>query len=440
MRPSEAQAAAVEAPPDSQWSLLGQRRFAPLFWVQGLGAFNDQVFKTALLTLLTYRLAERHGLDVATYNILGAALFILPFALLSPTAGQLADGVDKAKMMKVMKGVEVGLMVLAAIAYQVQALWMLFVLLFLMGSQSAVFAPIKYGILPQYLRERELVGANGLVQGATFLAILLGQIAGARLILTEGGTVVVGAVVIGVAVVGFLVSLLAPPAPPLGPPPKVDWVLPRALWTTLRDGARVPAAFEAVLMIAWFRFTGATFLTLLPAFAKEVLAGNEDVFIVLLATFSVGVALGAVACAKVFGTEPRMGVAAWGAGGIAAFSLGLWLATGLYVDALPAEAGLRGAGAFLTDPASWLLMACFAALAACAGLYLTPLNALLQVKAPPEARGRFVACSNAADAVAMVGSAGLTAVMVGAGLGEATIFALVGATGIPAALWAIRRR
>ena len=421
-------------------SLMGQRRFSALFWVQSFGAFNDQVFKTALLTLLTFRLADEMGLNASLHNTIGAALFILPFALFAPTAGQMADGIDKAKMMRLVKGCEVVLMVLAAMAYQLQNLGFLYLLLFLMGAQSAMFAPIKYGILPQYLRENELISANGLIQGATFLAILSGQIAGAKLILTDVGVAIVGAVAIAVAIIGFIASLFAPSAPPLGPAPKVDWVFPRAMWNIIVAGRKVPKAFEAVMAIAWFWFTGATFLTLLPPYAKESLNGDENVFILLLATFSVGVAIGAVLCGKIFGSEARVRTSAWGAGGIAVFSVLLWLFTGLYAASIEgiSQSQLIGVAGFLSEPSAWPVLICFALLAACAGLYLTPVNVVLQVESPPNERGRFIACSNVVDALAMTVSAALAAALTAAGLDQATIFALVGVTGVFAAIWARR--
>jgi len=354
-----------ETQPSSPFALLGQRRFGPLFWVQALGAFNDQVFKTGLLTLLTFRLADELGLNASLHNTIGAALFILPFALFAPTAGQIADGIDKAKMMRFVKGCEIVLMVLAALAYQMQNLTFLYVLLFLMGAQSAIFAPVKYGILPQYLRENELISANGLIQGATFLAILIGQIAGAKLILTDMGVTIIGAVVIGVAVIGFIASLFAPPAPPLGEAPKVDWFFPRAMWSVIAAGRKVPRAFEAVLAIAWFWFTGATFLALLPPYAKETLNGSENVFILLLATFSVGVAIGAILCGKIFGTKARVRTAAWGAGGIALFSVLLYLMTRWYSAeaAYLQPSGLVDVGTFLSEPSAWGVLVCFALLA-----------------------------------------------------------------------------
>ena len=295
--------------------LLKTRRFAPLFWVQALGAFNDQVFKTGFLVLLTYRLAAEMGLNASLHNTIAGALFIIPFALVSPTAGMVADGVDKARMMRVVKALEIGLMIVGAIAFHAQSLALLYGLLFLMGAQSALFAPIKYGILPQYLGPQELARGNGLIQAATFLAILLGQIVGAKLVLTAYGITAISMGVIAVAILGFVASLYAPAAPPVGTPPRVDWVLPRAMWGVVREGRKVPGAFRAILGIAWFWFTGAAFLALLPPYALEGLHGTNGVFVLLLSTFSVGVAIGALLCARIFGERPAVPMAAWGAGG-----------------------------------------------------------------------------------------------------------------------------
>ncbi|MEO1472246.1 MAG: MFS transporter, partial [Pseudomonadota bacterium] len=194
--------ARAAAPPPNQFALLKTRRFLPLFLVQFLGAFNDQVYQKAFVALVTYRLADQVGIDIALLGVIASGLFILPFAIITPTAGQIADRVDKARMMKWVKGWEIVVMCLAVIGYHTQNIYFLYFVLFLMGAQSAVFAPIKYSVLPQYLTRRELVGGNGLVQGSTFLAILIGTILGNELILTEYGVQVVSTVVVGVAIAG----------------------------------------------------------------------------------------------------------------------------------------------------------------------------------------------------------------------------------------------
>ncbi|MGF1658122.1 MAG: MFS transporter, partial [Rubrimonas sp.] len=214
----------------SQFALLGTRRFLPLFLVQFLGAFNDQTYQKAFVALLTYRLADQTGMPLELLGVIASGLFILPFAIVTPTAGQIADRVDKARMMRFVKACEVVVMLLAVWGFHTQDVIFLYFVLFLMGAQSAMFAPIKYSVLPQYLPRAELLGGNGLVQAFTFLAIIFGTIAGNELILTDRGVAVVSVFVVAVALCGFAASLFAPPAPPLGAAEPVDWVFPRAIW------------------------------------------------------------------------------------------------------------------------------------------------------------------------------------------------------------------
>lgn len=420
--------------------LLGERRFWPLFGAQALGAFNDQVFKTGFVSLITFRLADQHGLNAGFHNAFAAGLFILPFALFAPTAGQIADGIDKGRMMKWVKAAEIVLMLLAAVAYHLQNLTLLYGLLFLMGTQSAVFSPIKYGILPQYLKPHELIAGNGLIQAATFLAILLGQIAGAKLVLSESGVTIISAVVVLVAVAGWLFSLKTPPAPPLGrEAPRVDWFFPRAVWSVVAETRRNKPAFKAIMNIAWFWFLGATYMALVLPFAKESLGADENVSVVLLAAFSIGVALGSAASERLYRGEARVDLAGWAAVGMGVLAVLLFFAVRAYQGAAPLEApsggALIGPAAFWARDWAWAILVCFVGLAAAAGLYITPLNARMQMAADPEARGRVVAASNVADALLMVLSSVAAMGLIAAGLTHEAIFALVGATGFVAALW-----
>ena len=419
-----------DAPAPSQFALLGTRRFLPLFLAQFLGAFNDQVYKNAFIALLTFRLADRLEMDLSTLNIIAAALFILPFALFAPTAGQIADGIDKAVMMRWVKFSELLIMGVAVLAYQLQHVTLLYVVLFLMGAQSAAFAPIKYAVLPQYLAPRELVGGNGLVQAATFLAILAGTVAGFQLVLTESGVTIVSIAVIAVALIGLGAAFFAPPAPPEGPAPAVDWVFLRAAWRLVATCRDQPAAMRTIYAISWFWFAGATFLTFLPPYAKEVLRVDENVTTLLLAAFSVGVALGALMVEKVSKGRVSADIAPLGALGMGISGVALWLVTPMPGP----DAALRGIGDFLATGSGIAVVAVFVFLAASAGLYVTPLNAVLQREAPSARRAQFIACSNVVDSVMMVTAAGLGAAMVAAGLNPAEIFAVVAVTGLPMAL------
>ena len=223
----------------NQFALLGTRRFLPLFLTQFLGAFNDQVYQKAFVALVTYRLADKAGIPIPMLGVIASGLFILPFAVVTPTAGQIADRVDKAVMMRWVKLWEIVVMGMAVIGYHIQSIWFLYFVLFLMGAQSAMFAPVKYSIIPQYLHRDELMGGNGLIQGSTFLAIIFGTILGNELVLRENGELIdlylvafrlpldgvtlISIAVVVIAVAGFAASLFAPPAPPSERHGAVDW-------------------------------------------------------------------------------------------------------------------------------------------------------------------------------------------------------------------------
>jgi len=416
-------------PAPNQFALLGTRRFLPVFLVQFLGAFNDQVYQKAFVALITYRLAEQVEIPIALLGVIASGLFILPFAIITPTAGQIADRVDKARMMRLVKAWEIVVMSLAVVGYYTQDIVFLYFVLFLMGAQSAMFAPIKYSVLPQYLNRSELVGGNGLVQGFTFLAIIFGTILGNELILTESGVLIVSITVVGVALVGFLASLFTPSAPPTGVAQPVDWVFPRAIWQLVGTVRRNRPAFRAILAISWFWFLGATFLSLLPAYAKEELGVDEGVLTVLLAGFSVGVAIGALLSERITRGRIGMEIAPIGAIGLAVMAVELWFAT-----PVRASPDLLTRAEFFADWTGWRILVDFVVLAAFAGLYVTPLNAVLQAESPDDRRASYIACSNVVDASFMVGSAIVVAILVALGLPTTEVLVVLTLTGLPVAL------
>lgn len=435
---TDASDTAAAGGPAKPQMLLGARRFLPLFLVQALGAFNDNVFKNAFIALLTFQLAMDLSLSLEVLAPLAAGLFILPFALFAPFAGKIADRIDKAAMMRQVKLAEILLMIVAAIGYQLQNITLLFALLFLMGAQSAFFSPIKYGVLPQYLRADELVKGNGLMQAGTFLAILMGTIVGTKLVLTEFGVALVSVAVVGIAVIGWVASLYAPPAPPT---PNQETGA-GSVWTAhaevLRAARADPTVFRSLIAIAWFWFVGATFMSLLAPFTKNQLGGDENVLTLLLAAFSVGVALGSVLCSAIYRGAIKVGYTPWAAAGIAVFSIDLWLATEGVSTLKSGSDALMSIGDFLNTAHGWRVLIDFVALAACAGLYITPLNAVYQNAAPEAERGRIVACSNMIDSAFMAASAAAVAVMNALGLSTPEIFAIVGGTGAVAAFLVAR--
>ncbi|MDT8343949.1 MAG: MFS transporter [Thermohalobaculum sp.] len=417
----------------NQFALLRSRRFLPLFLVQFLGAFNDQVYQKAFVALVTYRLADQVGVPLPLLGVIASALFILPFAVVAPTAGQYADRVDKARMMRVVKAWEVVVMGLAVIGYHTQNIYFLYFVLFLMGAQSAVFAPLKYSVLPQYLRPHELLGGNGLVQGSTFLAIIFGTILGNELILTDHGVAIVSGVVVAVAVAGLLAALFAPPAPPVAQHGPVDWLFPRAIARLMAMAWGHRPAFRAILAISWFWFLGATFLSLLPAYAKEELGANENVLTVLLAAFSVGVAIGAVASERLGRGRVGVDLPPLGALGLAVMAVELWFATPVAVPG-----ALLDRATFFSGWQGWRIMIDFMLIAAFAGMYVTPLNAVLQAEAPAARRAQFIAASNVMDATFMVVSAAVVSVLLAVGLGTTEVLVLLTLTGLPMSILVAR--
>ncbi len=432
----------------NQFALLGTRRFLPLFMTQFLGAFNDQVYQKAFVALVTYRLADKVGVPIPMLGVIASGLFILPFAVVTPTAGQIADRVDKAVMMRWVKAWEVVVMALAVIGYHLENIWFLYFVLFLMGAQSAMFAPLKYSIIPQYLHRDELMGGNGLVQGSTFLAIIFGTILGNELILRGSGELVdlyvvsfrlpvdgvtlISIVVVGVAVAGFVASLFAPPAPPTRRHGPVDWFFPRAIWDLLRMVAGDRPALRTIVCISWFWFLGATFLSLLPAYAKLELGVDEGVLTALLAGFSIGVAIGAVASEALSRGKVSVRMSPIGAFGLAIMAVELWIATP--ARPMGGEGALLDRAAFFDTATGWRILVDFVLLAAFAGLYVTPLNAVLQDLAPEGTRASYIAASNVIDACFIVGSAVIVALLVAVGLPTAAVLVLVTLTALPMGL------
>jgi len=259
----------------SQWKLLSSKRFLPFFVTQFLGAFNDNVYKNALVILITYTMAENAGLSPQIMVTLAAGIFILPFFIFSAIAGQLADKWDKAQLIRYVKFAEIILMGGAAAGFYLDSISLLMVILFLMGTQSAFFGPLKYSILPDQLQEEELIGGNALVSAGTFIAILLGTIIGGLLILAEQGGIIVSSIVIGIAFAGWLASLFIPPVQPAAADTIVNWHLLKETQIIIRQARQNSTVFHAILGISWFWLFGATFLSQFPTFAKDVIGGND---------------------------------------------------------------------------------------------------------------------------------------------------------------------
>ncbi|WP_269533232.1 MFS transporter [Chitinimonas sp. BJYL2] len=414
----------------NQFALFKTRRFLPLFVTQFLGAFNDNLFKNAMLVMVTFFGLGFAGLDSATLVNAAAGIFILPFFLFSATAGQLAEKFDKASLARFIKLMEIAIMVVAGIGFYTRSAAVLMVCLFMMGVHSALFGPLKYSILPQYLNDRELLGGNGLIEMGTFVAILLGQIGGTLIVEhnPDNALVIAGACVL-VAVLGFLTSRAMPAAPPQAKDLKINWNIFTETWRIIGLSRRNPTVFHSLMGISWFWFFGAVYLTQLPSFAKDVLGGNAEVYTLLVALFSVGVGLGSALCEALSGRKVEIGLVPFGSIGMCVFGIDLYFAH-------PVVPGHDiGALAFLADPTHWRLIADIALLGVFGGFFIVPLYALIQIKSEPEYRSRIIAANNILNSCFMVVSAGVSIALLQAGVNIPQLLLIVALMNIPVALY-----
>jgi 1-acyl-sn-glycerol-3-phosphate acyltransferase len=407
----------------SQFALLGQRRFAPFFWTQFTGAGNDNILKFAFTVLVTYQLnvswmaPEQAGLVIS-------AVFILPFLLFSATSGQLADKYDKATMMRAIKWFEIVIMMLAAWGFVGQHVALLLGCLFLMGVHSTLFGPVKYAYLPQHLDPHEITGGNGMVEMGTFIAILLGQLAGGLLVAVPGNGPELAAIAcLVVAVLGRLAAQAIPPSPAEAPQLTINWNPITETLRNLRLAHGNIVVFRSLLGISWMWFFGATFLSQFPAFSKDVLHGDAHVASLLLVLFSVGVGVGSLMCEKLSRNQVEIGLVPLGAIGMSVFAIDLYFAVKHLV---PPAGGAWGLSDFIAQPQHARLMIDLFMLSLSAGLYSVPMYALIQTRAPASHRARIIAANNILNAAFMIASSLIAGALLHFGVSIAGVFLFTG--------------
>jgi hypothetical protein len=378
----------------STFSLLKTRYFSPYFFTQFFGAFNDNVFKNYLIIMITYNIVDA---NVNMLTNLSAALFILPFFIFSASAGQIADKYEKAWLIRCLKAFEIAVMALAAVGFFTQNINLLMAVLFLMGTQSAFFGPVKYGILPQHLAAKELVAGNALVEMGTFLAILLGTLAGGLLLGLESN-VAISAVVLLIALAGYLCSCGIPPATSLAPDLRINPNPFSETMKNLRLAAQHRTLFLSMLGISWFWFLGAAYLTQLPNFTLTVLHANQQVVTLLLAVFSIGIGAGSILCDSLSEDQVEIGLVPLGSIGLTLFGIDLcWAQTGITAS--------HSIAAFLAQWSSWHLLLDLLMIGVFGGFYIVPLYAMIQQRSPQAHRSRMIAANNILNALFMVVSA-----------------------------------
>ena len=404
----------------NQYALLGERRFAPLFWTQFLGAMNDNVFKFSFTLLATYHAAEWGGLDPRSVGFMIGAIFIAPYVIFSATAGQLADKIEKGTLMRFVKNLEIVIMSVAAYGFYTHHASALYVCVFLMGLHSTIFGPVKYSYLPQHLAPTELTGGNGLVEMGTFVAILLGTMAGGILAGDLGAQYVAWAS-LSIAVLGRVASQFVPLSPSSDPALRINWNPVTETWRNLKIAGRDRAVFNSLLGISWLWFFGSVFLTSFTPFARDVIGGDENVVTLLLAVFSLGIGSGSLLCERLSGRKIEIGLVPFGSIGMTVFAVDLWFAThGMHASVQ------RPLMAFVADLHSWHVMADLFLLAAFGGFFSVPLYALIQIRAEPSHLARIIAANNILNAIFMIVAALMSKALLDAGLDFPELFLVVG--------------
>jgi acyl-[acyl-carrier-protein]-phospholipid O-acyltransferase/long-chain-fatty-acid--[acyl-carrier-protein] ligase len=416
---------------DGPFRLLSSRRFLPLFLSQFLGAANDNFFKNALVILIVYRLGATSGMAPQILATVAAGLFIAPYFLFSAAAGQMADRFEKSALMKGWKAAEIPISALGAWGVMSQSVPVMLAALFLLGMQSTFTSPIKYAILPEYLRTEELIGGNALIEGGTFLAILIGTIAGGTLVLVDDGLAIVAAGMVVLAAFGFALSLFMPTAEPGNREVRVGLNVVRetaGLWSVIR---RRRDLFLAVLGISWFWLAGATYLSQFPAFAKDVLSADEHAVTLMLTMFSIGIGIGSILCGRMLKGEVSARHVPFAALGMSVFALDLWLAA----DPVAAGGAPMALAEFLAQPQSWRILADLLLFAVCGGIYIVPLYAILQTQSEDSERSRAIAANNFVNAAFMVAGAAISALLLAAGFELVTLFLILGVANLAVSVY-----
>jgi 1-acyl-sn-glycerol-3-phosphate acyltransferase len=385
---------------NSQFALLGTRRFLPFFVTQLLGAFNDNIFKQSLILAILFKLSVSADRDLLVN--LCALLFILPFFLFSALGGQFGEKFAKDALIRAIKLAEIAIMAVGAIGFLLDNLYLMLAALFAMGTHSALFGPVKYSILPAALREQELVGGNALVEMGTFLAILAGTIGAGLLMSGEGYRVAVGIAIVGTAVAGYLASRSIPHFAAALPQLQLDWNIFRQSWQIMHLGlGQRPAVSRSLIGSSWFWFLGAIYLTQIPTFAKDLLHGDESVVTLILTVFSVGIALGSMLCERMSGHKVEIGLVPFGSFGLSLFGILLWATSSSFPQAAAAHDWLG----LLQMGEAWWVLASILGLGIFGGFYIVPLYALIQSRTEAHERARVIAANNILNALFMVAAA-----------------------------------
>ena len=415
----------------SQFRLLGQRRFAPFFVTQFLGALNDNVFRNGLLILVTFQGITLAGMNDSQLANVAGALFILPYFLFSATAGQLADKYEKSMLMRRIKLFEIVLMSLASAAFLTGRFELLLGVLFLMGLQSTLFGPAKYGYLPQHLSDRELIGGNALVVAGTYVAIILGLIVGGMSVAVDPKSPsILVSCLLGFALAGYLAARRIPRTPAADPTLAMHWNPWPETRRILGFAREQRSVFLSVLGISWFWFFGSAMTLQVPAYTLDILNGNAAVATALLVTFAIGVGIGALLCERLSRYRIELGLVPLGSIGLTVFAVDLYFA-----QPVSAASGVGSVSEFLARTGTWRILADFALLGACGGLYSVPLYAMIQQRAARRHLSRIIAANNIVNSLFMVTASITSLTILGLGFSIPELFLALAALNLLVGLY-----
>jgi 1-acyl-sn-glycerol-3-phosphate acyltransferase len=415
----------------SQFSLLAQRRFAPFFLTQFLGALNDNVFRNGLVILVTFQGILIAGMEHGNLAIFAAFLFILPFFLFSATAGQLADKYEKSMLMRRIKLLEIGLMALATIGLLTQSYVLLLTVLFLMGCQSTLFGPVKYAYLPQQLAPEELIGGNALVEAGTYVAIILGLIIGGVMVAVDPDNLVpLAGCLLAFAVAGYLASRQVPITRAADPGLRINWNAWAETWHIVGYAREERSVWLSVLGISWFWFFGTAITPLIPAYTLDILNGSESIATLLLVAFAVGVGIGSLLCERLSGHRIELGLVPFGSIGLSLFAIDLYFA-----QPVASAAAAHTVQEFLGRPGSWRVLADLAMLGAFGAFYSVPLYALIQRRSRPEHLSRIIAANNIINSVFMVAASAITFTVLSLGFSIPELFMILAGLNVVVAVY-----
>ncbi len=388
--------------------LATSRRFTPMFGAMALAAFNDNFYKNALIILITYRLAADSGQHAAFLISLASAAFIVPFFLFSGLAGNIADKISKSYWVRILKIVELGLYIVAGVALHSENEWFMLFALFLLGTLSTFFGPVKYAILPELLKRDEILPATGMVEGGTYVSILIGTLLGALLVLKPNGEWIVSGIMAFIGVIGVVVAYMVPITQAAQPKIKLHWNIFASIWDMLKVAWKNPIILAAIFGISWFWSIGATYLTQLPVFTKEVVGADEQVVSLYMGIFTIGIAIGSLLCSRI--------VRKVSGGILSPLALAGVMLTGLDLcwvgHHMPAPgATLIGLATYFETIAHIRLLVDLALMSFCGGLFIVPLYALLQTDSHEHERARIIASNNVVNAMFISVASVLAAVL-----------------------------